>query len=325
MVGKIISSLGKATPKSKKSTNIISAIQKNQKEKVAAGRKLIQNLRKKSEDELKALKKNPALSKDQRKRVEERLKAIKEGKGKPVKDKGFEQEGSRRDSKTKGSVNVARSVDSSVSQGTTKVTQDADKKGGFIQEQTTKADRTRGKTKAELSAMARNTSLSPAQRKKAKDAYDKLVAKDKADTIRRNARISQEKRKKQTVSLAQTSAERKAKKPADVPKEFFDEETGEVFGISTARWESLTPRQKNQMLENFRARARTGEDLSDKAMAKRNLGRAAAGMAERRTRAKAPAGVRGEELKRGGRVSKSKPRGVGKALRGYGKAMKGGK
>ena len=303
---------------------IVSSIQKNQKEKVAAGRKLTQGLRKKSEDELKALKKNPALSKDQRNRVEERLKAIKEGEGRPVKNKVFEQEGSRKDSKTKGSVNVARSIDSSVSQGTTKVTQDADKKGGFIQEQTTKADRTRGKTKAKLSAMARNTSLSPAQRKKAEDAYNKKIAADKEATTRRNIKISQAARKNKKVSLAETSAERKAKKPADVPKEFFDEATGEVYGISTAKWNSLTPRQKNQMLENFKARARTGEDLSDKAMAKRNLGRAAAGLYEGRTRAKAPAGVRGEELKRGGRVSKSKPRGVGCATRGYGKALMGG-
>lgn len=308
-----------------KVVNIVSKIQKGQSKKVAEARRLMQNLRQKPKEELQKLRNNSNLNSRQKQRVEARLEAIRQGEGKPVKKKEYEKEGAAIDSKTKGSVNASRSVDSSVSQGKMRVTQDADKKGGFIQEQTTKADRTRGKTKSELSAMSRDKSLTPTQRKEAKDAYDAMVAKDKADTIRRNARISQSKRKNQTVSLAETSAERKAKKPADVPKEFYDEATGEVFGISTAKWEKLTPRQKNQMLENFKARARTGEDLSDKAMQKRDVGRAAAGMYEGRTRVNAPRGVRGEELKRGGKVSKSKPRGVGKALRGYGKAMKGGK
>jgi len=241
---------------------------------------------------------------------------------KPIKE--YEREAARKDPETGGSVDAGRSVDYDVSKGRMKLTQGANKKRGFIQEQTTKADRTKGKTKAELSAMSRDTSLTPAQRKEAKDAYNKMIAADKKATTRRNIKISQAARKNKKVSLAETSAERKAKKPADVPKEFFDEATGEVYGISTARWNSLTPRQKNQVLENFKARSRTGEDLSDEAMAKRNLGRAAAGLYKGRTRAKAPAGVRGEELKRGGRVSKSKPRGVGCATRGYGKAMMGG-
>ena len=242
---------------------------------------------------------------------------------KPVKE--YEREAARKDPETGGSVDAGRSVDYDVSEGRMKLTQGANKKRGFIQEQTTKADITRGKTKAELSAMSKDSNLTDAQRKEAKTAYDKMVAKDKADTARRNIRISQTARKDKKVSLAETSAERKAKKPADVPKEFFDEETGEVFGISTSRWNSLTPRQKNQMLENFKARARTGEDLSDKAMAKRNIGKAAAGMYEGRSRVKAPRGVRTEEYKRGGKIGKSKPRGVGAAQRGYGKAMKGNK
>lgn len=145
--------------------------------------------------------------------------------------------------------------------------------------------------------------------KEDKNLLKEIRKKDAAATKSQKVKQSQSSRKT-SVSLAGL---KKTEKPTKLS--FVDEKTGEVFEVSKSKFEGMTPRQQTQMLENFKARSRLGEDLSDEAMAKQRK-RLAAARASRKA-------YGGKTVKKqtGGKLN-TKPKGVGCATRGYGKAMK---
>ena len=145
--------------------------------------------------------------------------------------------------------------------------------------------------------------------KEDKGLLKEIRKKDAAATKSQKVKQSQSSRKT-SVSLAGL---KKTEKPTKIS--FVDEQTGEVFEVSKSKFEGMTPRQKTQMLENFKARSRLGEDLSDEAMAKQRKRLAAARAARKKK------GSKTVKKQMGGNMG-SKPKGVGCAQRGYGKAMR---
>lgn len=196
-----------------------------------------------------------------------------------------------------------------------------------------------GKAKAALGSKARQGNATNKELK----ALKELRSMDAKASRSARIKSSQTQRSKKPVTLAGMKGEEKGKKIS-----FFDEKTGEVFEMSKAKYDSMTPRQRTQQLRNMQARSELGEDLSDKAMAKqrkklaaakdsrkkgyggkmtkKNAGGAAAAAMEykekqRARRVQASKDLGSKTLNKGGKAG-SRPRGVGCATRGYGKAMK---
>lgn len=176
----------------------------------------------------------------------------------------------------------------------------------------TKKSRDIAKEKVDLQRAIRDEKLTEAERKKAKERLEKLREQDTAAEQTRRVRQSQTQRSGRPVSLAGL---KRTEKPTKLS--FVDEKTGEVFEVSKSRFEGMTPRQQTQMLENFKARSRLGEDLSDEAMAKQRKRLAAARAARKKKGGKTVYRKKGKRI-----AANKKPRGVGCATRGYGKAMK---
>ena len=273
----------------------------------------------------------------------------------PIDKKSYEPEGARKSPDTGGSVNVSRQQDQDIIDKRTKVTAPKDEMN-FLKLQQTKGSRKRARAKATLQRVINNENLPKNIRDKASKALKKMNDADAAAEQTRRIKQSQTQRKGKPVTLAGIKKTETSKKVS-----FLDEETGEIFEISKDKYDGMTPNQRNAMLRNFKARSGLGEDLSDKAMATQRKKLAAAKDA-RRERAKGgkikkksrvkeagnytkptkkskrkdfePFGYAREVSKImedvfmkttnkniGGKVNK-KPRGVGAATRGFGKAMR---
>jgi 23S rRNA pseudoU1915 N3-methylase RlmH len=148
-----------------------------------------------------------------------------------------------------------------------------------------------------------------------KEALKSLRDKDIAATVKQRISASNTLRSKKPVTLAGKKVEETKNKIS-----FVDEKTGEVFEMPKDKYDKMTPNQRIQELKNMEARSNIAEDLSDEAMAKRKKQLAAAAAA----RKKSAGGSMGKKtIKRaiGGSMG-SKPKGVGCAQKGYGRAMK---
>ena len=235
---------------------------------------------------------------------------------KPIPKNPADIEGARLDPTTQGSANVARDQEKDIVSGRTgKVT--AAPELTFLQLQRTEGSQARAEAKAELEKRARDTSLTKEERKKAKDTLKKMERADEGRRLTRDIRANQTASARKPVTLPQTSADRATPKNN---REFLDEKTGELFPVP-ANFYSMTKNQQTQYLKNLKARAATGEDLSDKGMAAANKKRAATADARKKSYG-GSVGKKTVKRKVGGKVGKKKPRGVGCALRGYGRAMK---
>ena len=229
----------------------------------------------------------------------------------PDKPKSYEAEGARKSPDTGGSVNVSRQLDQDIADKRTKVNTPKDEIN-FLKLQQTEGARKRAAAKAELQRIINNEDLPKSQRDKAKKTLAKMRQQDTAAEQTRRVRQSQTQRSGRPVTLAGL---KRTEKPTKLS--FVDEKTGEVFEVSKSRFEGMTPRQQTQMLENFKARSRLGEDLSDEAMAKQRKRLAAARAARKKKGGKTVYRKKGKRI-----AANKKPRGVGCATRGYGKAMK---
>ena len=236
----------------------------------------------------------------------------------PIPKNPVDIEGARLDPTTQGSANVARDLEKDIVSGRTgKIT--AASELTFLQLQRTEGSRARTQAKNELERRARDTSLTEAERKEAKDTFNKMERADERRRLTRDIRANQTQRKNVPVTLPKTSADKTTPKNN---REFLDEETGELFPVP-ANFDSMTKNQQNQYLKNLKARGALGEDLSDKGMATANKKRAAAADARKKSYG-GSVGKKTTKKAMGGSMS-SKPKGVGCATRGYGKAMKGNK
>jgi hypothetical protein len=237
------------------------------------------------------------------------IKRRKKRKPQPDRKKSYEAEGARKSPDTGGSVNVSRQLDQDIIDKRTKVNTPRDEIN-FLKLQQTESGRKRGAAKAKLQRIINNEDLPKSQRDKAKKTLTKMRKEDEVADVRRRAKQSQTQRRGRPVSLAGL---KKTEKPTKIS--FVDEQTGEVFEVSRSKYEGMTINERNAMLRNFKARSRLGEDLSDKGMAKQRK-KLAAAKASRKA-------YGGKTVKKqmGGNMG-SKPKGVGCAQRGYGKAMK---
>jgi hypothetical protein len=168
-----------------------------------------------------------------------------------------------------------------------------------------------GKIKADLTKLIREGEATSAE----KEALKSLRDKDIAATVKQRISASNTLRSKKPVTLAGKKVEETKNKIS-----FVDEKTGEVFEMPKDKYDKMTPNQRIQELKNMEARSNIAEDLSDEAMAKRKKQLAAAAAA----RKKSAGGSMGKKtIKRaiGGSMG-SKPKGVGCAQKGYGRAMK---
>jgi hypothetical protein len=243
------------------------------------------------------------------------INQAKKRKVKPIPKNPADIEGARLDPTTQGSANVARNQEKDIVSGRTgKVT--AAPELTFLQLQRTEGSQARAKAKNELERRARDTSLTEAERKKAEDTLKKMERADNERRLTRDIRANQTQTANKPVALAKTSADKTTPKNN---REFLDEETGELIPVP-ANFYSMTKNQQTQYLKNLKARGALGEDLSDKGMADANKKRAAA--AARKKSYGGSVGKKTVKRKTGGKVGKKKPRGVGCALRGYGRAMK---
>lgn len=163
-----------------------------------------------------------------------------------------------------------------------------------------------GKMKANLSKKVREGAASAEESK----ALKELRSMDAKAFNRARIKASETLRSKKPVTLAGMKVKEKGTKVS-----FYDSKTGEVFEMSKKKYDEMTPNQRIKALENMKARSRLGEDLSDKGMAKQRK-KLAAARASRKA-------YGGKTVKKqmGGKLN-SKPKGVGCATRGYGKAMK---
>jgi len=235
---------------------------------------------------------------------------------KPIPKNPADIEGARLDPTTKGSANVARDQEKDIVSGRTgKVT--AAPELTFLQLQRTEGSIARAKAKNELERRARDTSLTEAERKKAEDTLKKMERADNERRLTRDIRANQTQTANKPVALAKTSADKTTPKNN---REFLDEETGVLYPVP-ANFYSMTKNQQTQYLKNLKARGALVEDLSDEGMAAANKKRAAAAGARKKSYG-GSVGKKTVKRKAGGKVGKKKPRGVGCALRGYGRAMK---
>jgi len=237
------------------------------------------------------------------------IKRRKKRKLQPDRKKSYEAEGARKSPDTGGSVDVSRQLDQDIADKRTRVNTPRDEIN-FLKLQQTEGGRKRAAAKAKLQRISNNEDLPKSQRDKAKKTLAKMRKEDREAEQSRRVKQAQTQRRNKPVSLAGL---KKTEKPTKIS--FVDEQTGEVFEVSKSKFEGMTPRQRIQMLENFKARSRLGEDLSDKGMAKQRK-KLAAARASRKA-------YGGKTVKKqmGGKLN-SKPKGVGCAMRGYGGAMK---
>jgi len=237
------------------------------------------------------------------------IKNKRKRKPQPDRKKSYEAEGARKSPDTGGSVNVSRKQDQAIADKRTKVNTPRDEIN-FLKLQQTEGGRKRAAAKAKLQRIINNEDLPKSQRDKAKKTLAKMRKEDREATQSARVKQSQTQRRNKPVSLAGL---KKKEKPTKIS--FVDEQTGEVFEVSKSKYEGMTINERNAMLRNFKARSRLGEDLSDKGMAKQRK-KLAAAKASRKS-------YGGKTVKKqmGGNMS-SKPKGVGCAQRGYGKAMK---
>ena len=237
------------------------------------------------------------------------IKGRKKRKPQPDRKKSYEAEGARKSPDTGGSVDVSRQLDQDIADKRTRVNTPRDEIN-FLKLQQTEGGRKRAAAKAKLQRIINNEDLPKSQRNKAKKTLAKMRKEDEVADVRRRAKQSQTQRSGRPVSLAGL---KKTEKPTKIS--FVDEQTGEVFEVSRSKYEGMTINERNAMLRNFKARSRLGEDLSDKGMAKQRK-KLAAARASRKA-------YGGKTVKKqmGGKLN-SKPKGVGCATRGYGKAMK---
>jgi hypothetical protein len=206
-----------------------------------------------------------------------------------------EPEGARLDPETGGSANVGREVEGRRVQGQEKITRGRKSVvGGIVEESTSKVAKARAKTKVELEALVRKGKATPEQKSRLKA----MESKDVADTSRA-ARTAAATRRANASKTAGTDK----RDPRDV---FI--QTGEIM-------EGYNPTQGeiSQALSNLQARQTSPKlrermaILEKKATGAKTLGKKSGGSMKKKG------------YKSGGSVSK--PRGVGCAMRGYGKAM----
>ena len=206
-----------------------------------------------------------------------------------------EPEGARLDPETGGSARVGRAVEGRRVQGQEKITRGKESvPGGIVKESRSKGSTARAKTKVQLEALVREGKATPAQKRRLKE----MEAKDVADTSRA-ARTAAATRK----ANAKKTADKDKRDPRDVLMQ-----TGEIV-------EGYNPTQReiNQALSNLQARQTSPKlrermaILEKKATGAKTLGKKSGGSMKKKG------------YKSGGSVSK--PRGVGCAMRGYGKAM----
>jgi len=254
---------------------------------------------------------------------------------KPIPKNPADVEGARLDPTTKGSTRVARQQEKDiVSNRTGKVT--AAKDQSFLQLQRTKGTKKRAEALVELERRSKDKTLSKAERNEAAKAAKKMDNEGARRSRTRDVRSSQTQRKNVPVSLAKTSAD-KPKGKAKPKKEVYSKETGEVHTLPK-EFDSMTKNQKDRYLRNLNARSNIAEDLSDAGMAKAGKKKVKDARVSRDVRKKAYGGNvkterkkksgftvgggmdKGVKRKKGGKVGK--PKGVGCATRGYGKAMK---
>ena len=234
-----------------------------------------------------------------------------------------EPEGARLDPETGGSANVGRQVEGRRVQGQEKITRGKESvPGGIVKESTSEGAKAKAKTKVQLEALVREGKATPAQKRRLKE----MEAKDVADASRA-ARTAAATRR---ANAAKTAGKDK-RDPRDVLMQ-----TGEIM-------EGYTPTQReiNQASSNLQARQTSPKRregmavLEKKATGAKTLGRKSGGLtakAMEKKKKKLPPEARNKMgyEKAGGSMKKkgyksggsiSKPRGVGCAVRGYGKAM----
>ena len=269
-----------------------------------------------------------------------------------------EPEGARLDPETGGSANVGRAVEGRRVQGQEKITRGKESvPGGIVKESTSKGTKARAKTKVQLEALVREGKATPAQERRLKEMEAKDVAdtsraaRKAAETRKANARKEAGKDKRDPRDVFMQSGE--------IVGDYnpTQREINQALSNLQARKTNPKIRERIAILEKKATGAKTlgrkSGGLTDPyaAIERGNrMSKMEAGAAEamkKKTKLKSvpsdskglkklPSKVRNEMgyKKAGGYMKKkgyksggsiSKPRGVGCAMRGYGKAMKGTK
>lgn len=298
------------------------------------------------------------------KTVEKRLKArgkrpdpTSPGRGRP-KAKTSEAEGARLDPETGGSARVGREVEGRRVQGQEKITRGKESvPGGIVKESTSKGAKDRAKTKVQLEALVREGKATPAQKRRLKE----MEAKDVADASRaaRTAAATRKANAAKTAGKDKRDPRDVFMQSGEIVGDYnpTQREINQALSNLQARKTSPKIRERIAILEKKATGAKTlgrkSGGLTDpyaalergNRMSKMEAG-AAKAMEKKKELKSVPSGSKGLKKlppkvrnkmgykKAGGYMKKkgykaggsiAKPRGVGVALRGYGKAMKGTK
>ena len=267
-----------------------------------------------------------------------------------------EPEGARLDPETGGSARVGRAVEGRRVQGQEKITRGKESvPGGIVKESRSKGSTARAKTKVQLEALVREGKATPAQKRRLKE----MEAKDVADTSRaaRTAAATRKANAKKTADKDKRDPRDVLMQTGEIVEGYnpTQREINQALSNLQARQTSPKLRERMAILEKKATGAKTlgrkSGGLTDpyaalergNRMSKMEAGAAKAMKkktelksvpADNKGLKKLPSKVRNKMgyKKAGGYMKKkgyksggsiSKPRGVGCAMRGYGKAMKG--
>jgi hypothetical protein len=193
-----------------------------------------------------AKKKEEAAKKDASKKVEKKPKATE--KGLRLSKKPETQEGMGLDPITGRDVGSASDVDKGKAG---KVTRSPEP--GFLQQQRTAGSRAKAQTKADLQKIfQKGSDATPAEKRAAKKKYDRLVAKDKLDTVRATAKSAATRKKNTKASLPELKSVPTKKSTKEKPP---IELTGKRAGlINEEVFNKLSPGKQEQAVRNAMAR-----------------------------------------------------------------------
>jgi hypothetical protein len=277
------------------------------------------------------------------------------GRGRP-KAKTSEAEGARLDPETGGSARVGREVEGRRVQGQEKITRGKESvPGGIVKESTSKGAKARAKTKVQLEALVRKGKATPAQKRRLKE----MEAKDVADTSRaaRTAAATRRANAAKTAGKDKRDPRDVFMQTGEIVGDYnpTPREINQALSNLQARKTDPKIRERIAILEKKATGAKTlgrkSGGLTDPYAAIERGNRmskmeadAAKAMEKKKELKSVPSGNKGLKKlppearnkmgykKAGGSMKKKgyesggsicKPRGVGCAMRGYGKAMKG--